>query len=237
MAEVVNVGFLEFLEDSVQGRTAEMEWMKDRTLKCAENIEEVMEFIDNAINFGKCVVDLETTSLNSRVKKIADSDIPVPIETIVGIGLCYDPNFGLYIPINHKEDSELNLPEEIILEEIKRLCANCITIYHHAKFDLSHLGNRGIKIDSHKMFDDTLILARLYDAGQKDIQLKSLSPRLLGQPMLGFEDMVKDTKRFDLVSPKVGYIYGASDPICTMDLYNFFINQDIIKNQKANSQF
>lgn len=229
--KIVTTEFMEFLEESVQGRTAQMKWMENRTFKRAENVEEVMLFIDKAINAGKCVVDLETTGLNSRVKKVAGAEYFTPVEKIVGFGLCYDTSFGLYIPINHKEDSEFNLPEDIILKEIKRLCANCITIYHNAKFDHSFLANHGIRIDSHKMFDDTQLMAYLYDSGNKDNKLKHLSPRLIDQPMLEFEEVAKNG-RFDLVSPKIGYIYGASDAICTLDLYNFFLKQDIFKAQQ-----
>ena len=74
---------------------------------------------------------------------------------------------------------ELNLPEKDVLKEIARLCANCITIYHNAKFDLMILKNRGIIIDDYKKIEDTQILARLYDAGQKNLKLKNLSLRFL----------------------------------------------------------
>lgn len=223
--KVVNLGLMDFIEDNVKSLTEEMEWMKERTLKYAENIEEVKSFVDKAIEKGLCAVDLETTGLNTRTKD------GKPIEKIVGVGLSYDSNYGLYIPINHKEDPEYNLPEELVLEEIKRLCMNCITVYHNAKFDLTVLKNYGIIVDDHNNFEDTQLLARCYDLGQKDVKLKNLSDRLLGQKMLTFEDVVKNTKRFDFISPKVGYVYGASDPVCTLDLYNFFMEQDIVKNQ------
>lgn len=234
--KIINMGFSEFLEDTIQSLTEKMEWMEDRTLKYAESIEEVRMFVDKAIEKGLCALDLETTGLNTRTKKVkgspAGSFIETSIEKIVGIGLSYDSNFGLYIPINHKEDPELNLPEDAILEEINRLCANCIILFHNAKFDMVVLKNHNVKsIENHNDFEDTMLLARCYDLGQKDVKLKNLSERLLGQKMLTFEDIVKNAKRFDFVSPKIGYIYGASDPMCTLDLYNFFMSQDIVKEQ------
>jgi len=234
---VVNVGFQEFLEENVKDLTSEMPWLKEKTLKCMDSIEELKTFIDKAINVGRCALDLETTSLNSRTRKVQDSKtgktIKVPIEKIVGISLSYDPKEGIYIPVNHKEDAELNLPENIVYDEIGRLCKSCVTIYHNSKFDLSHLRNIGITLNSHTQFEDTQLLARLYDAGQKDVKLKHLSERLLGQNMIEFDQVCKDVGRFDLVSPKIGYIYAASDAICTLDLYNFFIEKDIIKEQKS----
>jgi len=228
---------MEFLEDEVQERVAKKEWMKDRTFKRAESIEEVMLYVDGAIQAGKCALDLETTGLSTRSKVINGERVPV--NQIVGVCLCFDPKFGLYIPLNHVEadgfndkPSQYNLPEEPVLSEIQRLCANCITIYHNAKFDLVFLKNYGIIIDSHKKYEDTLFLAYLYDSGQKDNKLKSLSPRLLNQPMIEYEEIAGSSSgKLELVCPTIVTIYGASDAICTLDLYNFFIKQEIVKSR------
>jgi len=227
--KIVNMGFPEFLEDNVKSLTDKMPWMKERDFKYAESIEEVKAFVDKAIEKCMCALDLETTGLNTRVKMVEGRR--VPIGKIVGIGVCYNPSYGLYIPINHREDSECNLPEGPVLDEIKRLCANCIIVFHNAKFDMTFLKNHYIEIDDFKGFEDTMLLARCFDLGQKDVKLKSLSHRLLNQRMLSFEEVVKNTKRFDFVSPKIGYIYGASDPVCTLDLYHFFMNEEIVRAQ------
>ena len=227
--KIVNMGFSEFLRDNVQKLTEDMPWMKERKFKYAESLKEVKEFIDMAIDKCMCALDLETTGLNTRVKMVKGRK--EPIERIVGIGLSYNPNYGLYIPINHKEDPECNLSEGNVLDEIQRLCANCIIVFHNAKFDMTFLKNYGVEIDDFKGFEDTMLLARCYDLGQKDVKLKNLSHRLLNQRMLTFEEVVKNTKRFDFVSPKIGYIYGASDPVCTLDLYHFFMNEEIVRAQ------
>lgn len=228
--KLVNIGFSEFIEDNVQSLTEEMDWMEGRTLKCAESVEEVRIFVDKAIDKGICALDLETTGLNTRTKRVDGKR--VPIEKIVGIGLCYDTKLAIYIPINHQEDPECNLSENLVLEEIQRLCANCVIVFHNAKFDMMFLKNHYIEIEDSEGFEDTMLLARCYDLGQKDVKLKNLSERLLHQRMLTFEEVVKNTKRFDFVSPKIGYLYGASDPMCTLDLYYFFIEKDIVKAQK-----
>jgi DNA polymerase I-like protein with 3'-5' exonuclease and polymerase domains len=229
---VTSLDLTELLDENIKELTEKMEWMKNRTFKCAESIEELRDFIDRAIRSGvdgkpgHCALDLETTGLNTRMKN------GHPLTDIVGVGLCFDPKFGLYTPVNHKVEPELNLPENLVLEEIRRLCASCVTVYHNAKFDTAMLKNRGIKIDSHKMLEDTQILGRLHDTGRKEINLKILAEQLLNQPMLKLTDFTKDTKRFDFVSPRIGYKYGASDAICTMDLFNFYTNQKIIQDQQ-----
>ena len=234
-----------FEEDKIQTPTGEKPWMKDRTFKCAETVEEVRAFVDNAINpssnpSGKCALDLETTGLSTRTKKQIGPDgteYDVPILAIVGFCVCYDPKFGMYIPIKHWDDPKspegYNLPQKEVFEEIRRLCEFCITIYHNAKFDLQFLKNYGIVVNDYKKFEDTLLKAHLYDPAQKDNKLKHLSDRLLSQPMIEFSDITGKEKRFDLLDPKkIGYVYGSCDGICTLDLNTFFDKQNIVQEQK-----
>lgn len=228
---VVSFNFSEFLEENVKELTNQMTWMEGRSFRCAESIEEVRDFVDKAILAGLCAVDLETTGLNTRTKRTATSQ-KAPIEKIVSFGLCYDPKIGIHIPINHIDGAEFNLDENLVFKEIQRLCAHCVTIYHNAKFDLSFLRNYGIIVSDFKMFEDTQLLARLYDAGQKDTKLKHISERLINQPMIEYNEIAPEGK-FQLISPKIGYIYGASDPMCTLDLYRFFMGQQIIIDQKS----
>ncbi len=227
----VTLPFEEFVEENVKEKVVKMKWMENRKFSLAKDLEEVREFVDGAIDAGKCVVDLETTGLNTRMV-LRENGERTPGEKIVGFGLCFDSSFGLYIAINHDTGSEHNLPEKEVLEEMERLCKFCITIYHNAKFDLAMMRNYGIIVSDAKMFEDTLILARLFDAGRKEIKLKKLSDIILDQKMLEFKDVTSDVKRFDLVNPTTGYVYGVCDAVCTFDLYNFFMAQEIVQNQK-----
>jgi DNA polymerase-1 len=231
MQQHYNPGFSELLEDDIKELTAKKTWMENRSFRLLSNMLEVSDYIDQAIKAGVCAVDLETTGLSTRVKK--SNGFTVPVNRIVGISLSYNIAVGVYIPINHLEGSELNIPERDVLAELKRLCDNCVTVYHHTKFDLAFLKNYGISVVQYDRFEDTLILARLYDAGQKEIGLKILSDKLLGQPMLEFKDVVRGEDRFDTISPKVSYVYAASDAVCTLGLYEFFIKQQIIQNQMS----
>lgn len=235
MNKTVTPDLMFLAQDKLKGLIEEKPWMKQRKFLLASSVDEVKDFIDKAIQTGRCVIDLETTGLNTRMKKIKKQDktILVPATKLVGVGLCYDHTFAMYVPLGHQIDEELNLPEESILEELRRLCTSAVTIYHNAKFDMAQLNNRGIYVDGYTKFEDTQILARLYDSNQKDIKLKNLSERHLNQPMLKFTDMVAGSERFDLISPRDGYVYGASDAICTFDLFNFFTASKIVQNQKG----
>ena len=227
MAQVHTVGFEEFLEEKVTGLVELLPWMKEASMKLCSGIEELREFISKAIGQGRCGLDLETTGLNTRQDKDGK-----PTDRLVGISLALDRNTGIYVPVNHKEGEELNLKEELVLLEIKRLCNSCVIIVHHAKYDLQMLRNYGIVVDC-LHFDDTLILAKLYDAGQKEIGLKPLSEKILKRPMITFEKITGGSKRFDMVSPRIGYVYAVSDAVNTYGLYEFFIQQQIIADQMS----
>jgi DNA polymerase-1 len=208
-----------------------MPWMKDTDMQLCETLAQLHAFIDKIIARGDgvkkpyCCLDLETTGLNTRLKK------GLPIEKIVGIALAIDKNTGIYIPINHKEGKEYNLPEAGVLEEIKRLCQCSIIIVHNAKFDLQFLKNYGVVVENFEDFEDTLILARLYDAGSKEIGLKHLSEVHLDRKMIEFSEITHGSHRFDMVSPKLGYVYAASDSLCTFGLFDFFISHSIVLDQ------
>lgn len=227
-----SVGFQEFIDDHVQDLVKKMEWMKDTEMDLCESVAQLTDFINSIIAGGDgtkkpfCCLDLETTGLNTRVGKNG-----IPIEKIVGIALASSKNKGIYIPVNHKEGKECNLPEKDVLEEIKRLVRCVVIIVHNAKFDLQFLKNYGIIIDHYEDFEDTIILARLYDAGQKEIGLKHLSPTYIGRKMIELKEVTNSTNKLDLVHPKSCYVYAASDSVCTFGLFEFFINQPIIIEQ------
>lgn len=58
-----------------------------RTIRTEKEFEELLTGIENAGEFG---FDIETTSLNPREAKL------------VGIAICYDREFGCYIPLQHR---------------------------------------------------------------------------------------------------------------------------------------
>lgn len=228
MPKVTTVGLEEFLEENVKEITGAMTWMKDKNMRLCESLKELRDFIDVAIQKNICALDTETTGLNTRVNKQG-----VPYIKIVGFCLAHDVLGGIYVPINHAEGVEYNLPEKEVFNEIQRLCSNSVVILHNAKYDLMVLKNEGIVIDQFDRFEDTLILARLYDAGQKEIGLKHLSEKLLNQPMLEFDTVTGGSKQFTLISPKICYIYAASDAVCTFGLYEFFMAQKTVVAQRA----
>lgn len=227
-------GFRELEEAKIQELTQNMPWMKERQFILCRSVEQLKSYVDNALRAKITAVDLETTGLNTRTRKVVlpgGGSARVPIEKIVGISCCFDPKVGIYIPMNHIVGAECNLRQDDVLNEVNRLCRNTVTIYHNSKFDLTFLKNYGVIVDDFEKFEDTQILARLFDAGQKDIKLKNLSERLLNQPMIKFDEIAKEGK-FALVHPEEGVNYAAADAVCTLDLYNFFLSKPIVIQQQ-----
>jgi DNA polymerase-1 len=202
--------------------------MKEKKMDLCRNMNQLKEFIDRIIQKGICALDTETTGLNTRV----DANGKPYIKT-VGISLAIDAIEGIYIPMNHTCDPELNLPEKEVWKEIDRLCKNSVTIFHNAKYDIAVLKNEGVIVDDFEKYEDTLLMAYLFDAGQKGIGLKDLSDKLLGQPMIDFDKITGGSGKFNIISPEIGYVYAASDAICTFGLYEYFLKQKTFLDQKA----
>jgi DNA polymerase-1 len=51
--------------------------------------------------------------------------------------------------------------------------------------------------------------------------------------MVEFDEITGGTKQFTLISPKICYIYAASDAICTFGLYEFFMSQPTVIDQRG----
>lgn len=208
--------------DEPEEQTGLRAWMNDCEFILIESPEQLKEVVDEAIKAGLCALDLETTGLNNKVYD------GVCQGKIVGFCLSVDGVKGYYAPINHRED---NLPEEPVIAEIKRLCENCITCYHHAKFDTEFLWTVGINVDKSAMFEDTQILVYLDNddlAKLKGKGLKDSAVRYLGMEMIQFSDLFPKVRgkkksemefRFDKLHPEECIRYAASDAIVTYRLF------------------
>lgn len=219
----------------------EMPWMEGKKFILMHQRQEIEEYIDKLIKQGIAALDLETTGLSSRLHK------GEPADKIVGFCLAGSRDEGVYIPIAHKKDdnqgSEYNVSLGFMLEQLRKLAANCVLIFHNFKFDGGFLLNYGIVIggDSkdESMYEDTLIMAVVQDASRKNNQLKYLSKTLLGREMLeikGLGVIVSDDSipAFDEVPPEKAVYYGAADAMNTFYLYEFF--KDLIDKQDSDGR-
>jgi DNA polymerase-1 len=210
----------------------EMPWMKDKKFHLLHERKAIEDFIDRMIAQGIGSLDIETTGLNTRL----DSECK-PIDTLVGISLGISKDEACYIPIAHA-DKEYNVSLDFIIDQIKRLAANCKLIFHNFKFDGQFLRNYGVLIGgdscNDEMYEDTLIMACIQDASRKRNGLKKLSKDMLNREMMEIKGLgvtVSDDSipAFDQVPPEKAVYYAAADAMNTFYLYE--VLTDLINQQ------
>lgn len=221
----------ELATESIKGIVDELPWMNECTFTLLHRRSDIEKYIDKCIELGLAAFDIETTGLNTREHPEKISSSP-----LVGVALATSRYDGAYIPIAH-EDSEYNVNLEFIVSEIKRLSANCRLIFHNFKFDGQVLKNYGIDVGGAQCdpmsFEDTILMATIYDSSRKAKGLKVLSKEFLGREMLNIKGLGiavndKTVPAFDQVPPEKALYYAASDTVCTYYLYERFtelINQ------------
>lgn len=216
-------------------RTSPMKpWMKDYTFILIQSLEDLNVVISRAIQSKLCAFDLESTGLDTRVFKGKCKS------EIVGYSFSFEPRISYYVPIRHKieTDKGKNLDPVAVNAQIKRLIEECCLVGHNwLKYDIEILyASEGIDIKKTPgtfVHHDTYILARL--AGMTPSGLKWLSKTLLGKEMLEITDIVPNKQEIDFssVSPYEGYIYAASDAVCTYELFQLPVLQEPIKDQST----
>lgn len=226
-------GFNSFVSNGQKPKVEPYPWMDNKTFTLVQDLDHLKEIVDAAIKAGLCALDLETEGLDNRIDEVGRTK-----QKIVGYCLSFDGNEGFYVPVGHKivnKNSSVrhhaNLQRKLAGLEIKRLCENCVTIYHNSCFDHEFLFGSGedtsVEFDRIDMFEDTLILDYLRDSTDKRHGLKHLSARFLGMEMIDlkqlFLDNVKD-RDFSTLDPTCNntLLYAGSDAICTYLLYKFY---------------
>jgi len=213
----------DFNSEGVKDILDKKEWMENpklsfRLLTTQKDVEEYIDFlIENKI----CALDLETTGLNTRLNEDGRS-----ASTIVGICMASSAMEGVYVPVAHV-DREYNVAESFMIEQLRRLCANCVCIYHNFKYDGQILWNYGIYITDENMYEDTMLMAAVEDSSRKQKGLKPLSEMLLKRPMLSIDGLGvltnnKKVVSFDMVPPARALYYGAPDAMNSFGLYKLF---------------
>jgi DNA polymerase-1 len=150
--------------------------------------------------------DTETEGLNPLV------------DPCVGISLCVKEGTAYYIPFGHKDVQQLSQHEVVAALKPIFEDENIKKILHHAKFDLEVISTLGIETKG--VVFDTLIAAHLITKDWQRIGLKYLSEFYLHEPMLSFEEVVKDNKykNFSYVPLELATRYAAADAHQTIRL-------------------
>jgi DNA polymerase I-like protein with 3'-5' exonuclease and polymerase domains len=225
--------FDQLVAEGMRPKVEPYPWMKSRKFTLVKSLEQLKDVIDKAIEKGLCSLDLETTGLDNRLDAHGKT-----LDKIVGYCLSYDGKEGFYVPVRHvrrtatfteTEPHPCNLQYMKVEEEIKRLCENCVTIYHNSPFDHEFLFGSAVSVDIDKpsSFEDTLILTYLKDSCTKRTGLKYAAEQFLGMQMIELSDLFPPntkSRNFALLDPQEQSTlwYAGSDGICTYELFQYY---------------
>ena len=185
--------------------------------------------INNKINTKTYKTILKEKQLNELIKKLDEkSVIAVDTETsslnpqeadLVGISICYEANQAYYIPLGHKEKTELE--KNLVLKKLKPIFedASIKKVGQNIKYDFIIFKNEGIELSP---VDDTMLLSYTLDAGNNRHNLDTLSELHLGHKSISYKELVGTGKKqlnFAEVDLKSATEYAAEDADVTLRLY------------------
>lgn len=172
------------------------------------------QYINQCINDGEYVLDIETTGLD-------------PFNDLI-VGVClYSPSQEpAYIPMLHTDIDNKLLPGQlevaVVKQHITRLMeSNAHWINHNIKFDAKFLMYRW-NIKPNNMYWDTLIGAFVLNENEPTHGLKPLYAKYItkSKDKQSYKDLFEKTP-FNYIPLDLAEVYGANDGTKTYALYKF----------------
>lgn len=172
------------------------------------------QYINQCINDGEYVLDIETTGLD-------------PFNDLI-VGVClYSPSQEpAYIPMLHTDIDNKLLPGQlevaVVKQHITRLMeSNAHWINHNIKFDAKFLMYRW-NIKPNNMYWDTLIGAFVLNENEPTHGLKPLYAKYIAKSKdkQSYKDLFEKTP-FNYIPLDLAEVYGANDGTKTYALYKF----------------
>ncbi len=175
-----------------------------KTISKEKQLDELIKKLDEK---SVIAVDTETSSLNPQ-----EADL-------VGISVCYEANEAFYIPVGHKDRTELK--KDIVLKKLKPILEDpsIKKVGQNIKYDFIIFKNNGIELSS---LEDTMLLSYTLDAGNNRHNMDTLSELHLGHKTISYKDLVGTGKKqlnFADVKIKPATEYAAEDADITLRLY------------------
>ncbi len=189
-----------------------------KNYKTISNEKQLDELIQKLNEKSVIAVDTETSSLN-------------PLEAnLVGISLCYDAKHSYYIPLEHKEKTELK--KNLVLKKLKSILEDTSIkkVGQNIKYDFIIFKNENIELSP---IDDTMLLSYTLDAGNNRHNMDTLSELHLGHKSISYKEIVGTGKKqlnFSEVDLKSATEYAAEDADITLRLYEL-LSERILKEK------
>lgn len=209
-----------------------IDYFRDSEAILIHNVEELHDYVTEAIESGYAGIDTETTGLD-RIK-----------DTIVGASLYYPGGVECYIPCKHllpifDQPYKDQLTYQQVHDEFKRLADSDIKlIFANADFDLAMI-YKDIGVDlCDRCYYDVILAWRCLKENELHNDLKSLYNKYVlkgqGDPMK-FKDFFSPAL-FPYCKPEVAKLYAANDARITYDLFKWqlpYVTKTHPKCQKA----
>ena len=181
------------------------------------NLDRLREWVAEARAQGYVAVDTETSALDAN---LAD---------LVGFSLALQPGKAAYVPLQHRNDSDLfggglapgQIPVTDALDAIRPLLEDrsVLKIGQNLKYDWIVFKRHGIDL---RPFDDTMLISYVLDAGKGPHGMDELSRRHLGHAPISFSDVAgtgRNKVSFDKVAIDKATAYAAEDADVTLRLW------------------
>ena len=178
-----------------------------RLVNTEKDFKTLLHGIEKHKEFG---FDIETTSLNPRAAEL------------VGVAICYDPDFAFYIPVGHRGTETPQLPLKRVLEGLRPFLEDprFKKIGQNLKYDFSVMREMGLNPQG--IGADTMVAAYvLQPEGRHDLQ--TLAAQYLDYNVVTYEQVCgkgKDQIGFDLVPVDQAVRYSAEDAWIALRLWN-----------------
>ena len=175
-----------------------------KTISKENELDELIKKLNEKLIIA---VDTETSSLNPQ-----EADL-------VGVSVCYEANEAFYIPVGHKETTELK--KDLVLKKLKPILEDesIKKVGQNIKYDFIIFKNHGIELSP---IDDTMLLSYTLDAGNNRHNMDTLSELHLGHKTISYKEIVGTGKKqlnFSEVDLKSATAYAAEDADITLRLY------------------
>ncbi|MEC7150673.1 MAG: DNA polymerase I [Pseudomonadota bacterium] len=183
--------------------------------------EKDLDKLINVLNEKSIIsVDTETSSLNPQEAEI------------IGISLSYDQSASFYIPIAHKNTTNLKL--DIVITKLKKIFEDpsIKKVGQNIKYDYIILKKYGVELES---IEDTMLLSYTLDAGNNRHNMDTLAELHLGHNTIKYKDLVGSGKKqlkFAEVDLDKATAYAAEDADVTLRLYEILSKR--VENEKLN---
>lgn len=174
--------------DPAEAEAASKAWIAESKLFLISDLDHLRDIFSRIPDNAEVAHDTETTSLNVETAKL------------VGISMAYDDPLdgiqGFYIPVGHTVDAYLNLPLDIVLDEVCKLAQRVKYVFYNAKYDLGIYKYHGVTFPNK---EDAMVSVFCMDTGFKGIGLKMSSKRFFKQSMIEITDLfeAKEAERLE----------------------------------------